>query len=160
MTDGSTDPRPPGAALLDAVAVMDRLRSPGGCPWDAEQTHASLAKYAIEEAYDLGPATRFRAGTPVDPPTEVVEALRGVAARHPEVERVRLLLVQIDEPAGRTWPVVGVLTRDGADAEPVLDEMVTAVEGVTEEHVSFTALPPTEGSEFEQVLRENGLEIV
>ncbi|MDT7590999.1 MAG: nucleoside triphosphate diphosphatase, partial [Pseudonocardiales bacterium] len=32
-----TVPEPPGAALLDAVAVMDRLRSPGGCPWDAEQ---------------------------------------------------------------------------------------------------------------------------
>ena len=43
---------PPGAALLDAVAVMDRLRSPGGCPWDAEQTHASLAFYLIEEAYE------------------------------------------------------------------------------------------------------------
>ncbi|KMM46039.1 hypothetical protein CWIS_07360, partial [Cellulomonas sp. A375-1] len=32
---------------------MDRLRSPGGCPWDAEQTHASLAPYALEEAYEL-----------------------------------------------------------------------------------------------------------
>jgi uncharacterized protein YabN with tetrapyrrole methylase and pyrophosphatase domain len=43
----------PGAALLDAVAVMDRLRSPGGCPWDAEQTHASLLKYLVEECYEL-----------------------------------------------------------------------------------------------------------
>ena len=39
--------------LLDAVAVMDRLRSPGGCPWDAEQTHASLLRYLIEECYEL-----------------------------------------------------------------------------------------------------------
>ena len=31
---------------------MDRLRSPGGCPWDAEQTHSSLAPYLIEEAYE------------------------------------------------------------------------------------------------------------
>jgi XTP/dITP diphosphohydrolase len=45
-------PDVPGAALLDAVAVMDRLRSPGGCPWDAEQTHASLAPYLLEEAYE------------------------------------------------------------------------------------------------------------
>lgn len=44
---------PPGATLLDAVAVMDRLRSPGGCPWDAEQTHASLLPYLIEETYEL-----------------------------------------------------------------------------------------------------------
>ena len=41
------------ARLLDAVAVMDRLRSPGGCPWDAEQTHASLLRYLIEECYEL-----------------------------------------------------------------------------------------------------------
>lgn len=44
---------PAGAALLDAAAVMDRLRSPGGCPWDAEQTHRSLMPHLIEEAYEL-----------------------------------------------------------------------------------------------------------
>jgi XTP/dITP diphosphohydrolase len=38
--------------LLEAVAVMDRLRSPGGCPWDAEQDHRTLAPYLIEEAYE------------------------------------------------------------------------------------------------------------
>lgn len=42
--------------LLDAVAVMDRLRSPGGCPWDAEQTHQSLVRYLIEECYELAEA--------------------------------------------------------------------------------------------------------
>jgi XTP/dITP diphosphohydrolase len=42
----------PGARLLDLVAVMDRLRSPGGCPWDAEQTHESLLQYLLEEAYE------------------------------------------------------------------------------------------------------------
>jgi XTP/dITP diphosphohydrolase len=47
---GSHDP--PGARLLDVVAVMDRLRSPGGCPWDAEQTHDSLKPYLLEEAYE------------------------------------------------------------------------------------------------------------
>jgi XTP/dITP diphosphohydrolase len=44
--------RPPGIRLLDVVAVMDRLRSPGGCPWDAEQTHASLRGYLLEEAHE------------------------------------------------------------------------------------------------------------
>jgi XTP/dITP diphosphohydrolase len=34
------------------VQVMDQLRSPGGCPWDAEQTHESLAKYLLEETYE------------------------------------------------------------------------------------------------------------
>ena len=33
--------------------TMDRLRSPGGCPWDAEQTHESLLKYLLEEAYEF-----------------------------------------------------------------------------------------------------------
>jgi XTP/dITP diphosphohydrolase len=42
----------PGSRLLDLVAVMDRLRSPGGCPWDAEQTHRSLATYLLEETYE------------------------------------------------------------------------------------------------------------
>jgi len=46
-------PEPAGARLLDAVAVLDRLRSPGGCPWDAEQTHRSLMPYLIEETYEL-----------------------------------------------------------------------------------------------------------
>ncbi len=50
VLQGSTDL--PGARLLDAVAVMDRLRSPGGCPWDAEQTHTSLMPYLLEEAYE------------------------------------------------------------------------------------------------------------
>ena len=47
---GSYDP--PGSRLLDVVAVMDRLRSPGGCPWDAKQTHDSLKPYLLEEAYE------------------------------------------------------------------------------------------------------------
>jgi XTP/dITP diphosphohydrolase len=42
----------PGARLVDVVAVMDRLRSPGGCPWDAEQTHATLVPFLLEEAYE------------------------------------------------------------------------------------------------------------
>lgn len=43
----------PGARMLDLVATMDRLRSPGGCPWDAEQTHASLLRYLVEETYEV-----------------------------------------------------------------------------------------------------------
>jgi XTP/dITP diphosphohydrolase len=47
---GSWDP--PGARLLDAVAVIDRLAGPGGDPWKRQQTHQSLAKYMIEEVYE------------------------------------------------------------------------------------------------------------
>ncbi len=43
-------------ALSHLIEVMDRLRSPGGCPWDAEQTHESLVRHAIEEVYELADA--------------------------------------------------------------------------------------------------------
>ncbi|MBK6724132.1 MAG: nucleoside triphosphate pyrophosphohydrolase [Acidobacteria bacterium] len=36
----------------ELVAVMQRLRAPGGCPWDHEQTYASLSQYLLEEAYE------------------------------------------------------------------------------------------------------------
>ncbi|MBI3430129.1 MAG: MazG family protein [Actinobacteria bacterium] len=39
--------------LQQLVAVMDRLRSPGGCPWDAQQTHESLVKFLLEESYEF-----------------------------------------------------------------------------------------------------------
>ena len=39
--------------LDELVAVMARLRGPGGCPWDAEQTHESLVKYLVEETFEL-----------------------------------------------------------------------------------------------------------
>jgi XTP/dITP diphosphohydrolase len=48
----SFDASPRGHALLALVAVMDRLRSPGGCPWDAAQTHESLVTYLLEETYE------------------------------------------------------------------------------------------------------------
>ncbi len=35
------------------ISTMHRLRAPGGCPWDAEQTHASLKPYVLEEAHEL-----------------------------------------------------------------------------------------------------------
>jgi tetrapyrrole methylase family protein/MazG family protein len=48
-------PRAPsaGPAFAKLVAVMARLRAPGGCPWDREQTHATLRTYLIEEAYEV-----------------------------------------------------------------------------------------------------------
>ena len=42
-----------GKLFEDLVAVQARLRAPGGCPWDREQTHATLRTYLIEEAYEV-----------------------------------------------------------------------------------------------------------
>ncbi|MDT8911374.1 MazG family protein [Amycolatopsis sp. PS_44_ISF1] len=44
---------PPSDPLAEAVLVVDRLRSPGGCPWDGVQTHDSMRKYLVEETYEL-----------------------------------------------------------------------------------------------------------
>ncbi len=44
----------------ELVAIMQRLRSPQGCPWDREQTHDSLAQHLIEEAYELIEAVENR----------------------------------------------------------------------------------------------------
>jgi XTP/dITP diphosphohydrolase len=52
---------------------MDRLRSPGGCPWDRQQTHQTLVKYLLEEAYET--VETIEDGDP-DTPGEGRDALR------------------------------------------------------------------------------------
>src|SRR6266403_1255739 len=49
----SPRPQDPGPALAKLAAVMARLRAPGDCPWDREQTHSTLRTYLIEEAYEV-----------------------------------------------------------------------------------------------------------
>ncbi len=43
----------PGDTFEQLVALMDRLRDPGGCPWDREQTYATLRNYLLEECYEV-----------------------------------------------------------------------------------------------------------
>jgi MazG family protein len=52
-SDRSPSPAAAGAAFDAFVALIARLRAPGGCPWDREQTHASLKPMTIEEAYEV-----------------------------------------------------------------------------------------------------------
>lgn len=51
-------PAPTDDALADLRAVVHRLRAPGGCPWDQEQTHETLIPHLIEEAYEVAEAIR------------------------------------------------------------------------------------------------------
>jgi XTP/dITP diphosphohydrolase len=44
---------PPNPKLDELVATLHRLRAPGGCVWDRDQTHASLVQYLVEETYEL-----------------------------------------------------------------------------------------------------------
>jgi tetrapyrrole methylase family protein/MazG family protein len=66
--------KPDQSSFEDLVAIMRRLRAPGGCPWDAEQTHESLTRYLLEEAY------------------EVIEAIEARSADHLREELGDLLL--------------------------------------------------------------------
>ena len=50
MSDAGTAPH---EGLTELVAMVARLRAPGGCPWDAEQTHESLVQYLVEESWEL-----------------------------------------------------------------------------------------------------------
>jgi MazG family protein len=42
-----------GALFQESVAIMARLRAPGGCPWDREQSFATIRKYTLEETYEV-----------------------------------------------------------------------------------------------------------
>jgi MazG family protein len=59
----------PETALRRLLEIMDKLRDPGGCPWDREQTARSLAKYVLEEAYEVVDAIEHHG------PTELAEEL-------------------------------------------------------------------------------------
>jgi tetrapyrrole methylase family protein/MazG family protein len=67
MTTGQT-------SFEELLLIMKRLRAPGGCPWDAEQTHESLTRYLLEETY------------------EVIEAIDAKSSEHLKEELGDLLL--------------------------------------------------------------------
>ena len=53
MTESAAASQGTNPQLDGLVAVLHRLRAPGGCAWDREQTHRSLVQYLIEETYEL-----------------------------------------------------------------------------------------------------------
>jgi MazG family protein len=56
----NTDPARAGALFEQSAAIMARLRAPGGCPWDREQTFDTIRKYTLEEAYEVFDAIERR----------------------------------------------------------------------------------------------------
>jgi tetrapyrrole methylase family protein / MazG family protein len=80
---------PPLVELARLLALAERLRGPGGCPWDAEQTHHSLTRYLLEESYEVVEAVE---DLPADAP-------RGIAADDPRygalVDELGDLLYQV-----------------------------------------------------------------
>jgi XTP/dITP diphosphohydrolase/ATP diphosphatase len=56
----TTDPVRAAALFEESAAIMARLRAPGGCPWDREQSFDSIRKYTLEEAYEVFDAIERR----------------------------------------------------------------------------------------------------
>ncbi|MGD0157964.1 MAG: nucleoside triphosphate pyrophosphohydrolase [Terracidiphilus sp.] len=56
----TTDPARAAALFQQSVAIMARLRAPGGCPWDREQSFDSIRKYTLEEVYEVFDAIERR----------------------------------------------------------------------------------------------------
>jgi MazG family protein len=56
----ATDPERTAALFQQSVAIMARLRAPGGCPWDREQSFDSIRKYTLEETYEVFDAIERR----------------------------------------------------------------------------------------------------
>jgi MazG family protein len=59
-THSATDPERAAALFQQSVAIMARLRAPGGCPWDREQSFDSIRKYTLEETYEVFDAIERR----------------------------------------------------------------------------------------------------
>ncbi|MFJ8668316.1 nucleoside triphosphate pyrophosphohydrolase [Streptomyces sp. NPDC093600] len=86
----------PGARLLDLVQVMDRIRRE--CPWSSRQTHKGLAKYGIEEAYELVEA--IEAGDRVELREELGDVLLQVVFHARIAEEHEEEPFSIDDVAG------------------------------------------------------------
>src|SRR6204780_4472304 len=56
----TTDPALAAELFKQSVSIMARLRAPGGCPWDREQTFDTIRKYTLEEAYEVFDAIERR----------------------------------------------------------------------------------------------------
>jgi len=56
----ATDPERAAALFQQSAAIMARLRAPGGCPWDREQSFDTIRKYTLEEAYEVFDAIERR----------------------------------------------------------------------------------------------------
>ncbi len=112
----------PHPHLDQLIAVLEHLRAPGGCAWDAEQTHESLTRYLIEEAHELVEAIEH--GTPDDVLEELGDVLYQVLF-HADIAAARAEHpFTIDDVAARSTAkmvgrhphVFGDVTADTADA--------------------------------------------
>ena len=122
----------PHPELDQLISTLELLRAPGGCPWDREQTHASLVRYLVEECFELVDA--IEAGSDDDLAEELGDVLYQVLF-HADIaaEAGRFTLEDVAERmrtkmVGRHPHVFGDVTADSADAVVQRWEEVKAVE--------------------------------
>jgi MazG family protein len=107
----------------DLVALMDRLRSPDGCPWDREQTYATLAPMLLEEAYEAFDALEeARQGRPDDLREELGDLLFQITffarvAKERGEFNIDDVIEQVHEKMVRRHPHVFGETKAGDSAE-------------------------------------------
>ena len=127
-----------GSQLQRLVDVMNQLRSPGGCPWDAEQTHESLLKYLLEESYEFVDAVA--SGDRVDMREELGDVLLQVyfhariAEEHPtEPFSIEDVAQGIADKLIRRHPHVfaGLEVKDSADVLQNWEDIKRAEKGRT-----------------------------
>lgn len=132
----------PGRYVQELVSVMDQLRSPGGCPWDAEQTHESLIPYVLEEAYEVVEA--IESGTRADVVEELGDLLLQVvfhariAQEHPtEPFDIDDVARAISQKLKRRHPYV---FPAAASADVIVDDVTS----VAEQEVTWEATKAAE----------------
>ena len=127
-----------GSELQRLVEVMNQLRSPGGCPWDAEQTHESLLKYLLEESYEFVDAVA--GGDRTDMREELGDVLLQVyfhariAEEHPtDPFSIEDVAAGIADKLIRRHPHVfaGIQVRDSAEVLQNWEEIKKAEKGRT-----------------------------
>ena len=138
---------PTGEQLLRLVEIMDRLRSPGGCPWDREQTHQTLARYLLEETYetlesiDTGDRAHLREELG-DLLLQVVFHARIAAEHHDEPFDIDDVAAEISDKLVRRHPHVfaeGAATS-AAEVEQAWDALKAAEKSRTS---ALDGIPPT-----------------
>ena len=116
----------PGHRLPELVAIMDRLLAPDGCPWDREQTLASLRPFLVEETYEvLDAMDRVAYGGPWRPfAEELGDLLFQIVSNRYE----RGAMIVTSNTASKQWP--SIFNNDATLTSALLDRLLHHAETV------------------------------
>jgi XTP/dITP diphosphohydrolase len=115
--------------LDELIATLERLRAPGGCAWDAEQTHASLVQYLVEETFELVDAIETRA-TETGDDAELIEELGDVLYQvifHSDIAAAEGRFTIEDVAAHMTQKMIGRHPHVFADGDASTADEVVAL---------------------------------